>query len=94
MALYPFNRSKEVGVLGTRWVAGLLVGVAGAGEIICHVYGMSLAPAAYLIGVKRLSIFFSVILGGLLLRERPLLPRLLAAALMVMGVALLAFRDS
>ncbi len=65
-----------------------------AGEILCHVFGMSLAPAAYLIGVKRMSILFSVILGGLLLRERPFLPRLVAAVLMVTGVALIAFRGS
>jgi len=94
LALYPFNRERQAATLKTRWAAGLLVGAAVAGEIICHVFGMSLAPAAYLIGVKRLSILFSVILGGLLLRERPLLPRLAAAALMVAGVALLAFRGS
>ena len=55
---------------------------------------MALAPAAYLIGVKRLSILFSVILGGVFLQERPILPRLAAAALMVSGVALMAFRGS
>jgi drug/metabolite transporter (DMT)-like permease len=91
LAAYPFSRVREAKILKARWAAGLLVGAAVAGEIICHVYGMSLAPAAYLIGVKRLSILFSVILGGLLLKERPLLPRLMAAVLMVTGVALLAF---
>jgi drug/metabolite transporter (DMT)-like permease len=85
---------KEAPILSLRWAAGLLVGAAVAGEIICHVYGMSLAPAAYLIGVKRLNILFSVILGGLVLRERPWLPRLAAALLMVAGVALIALRGS
>ena len=94
LALYPFSRKREAQILTVRWAAGLLVGAAVAGEIICHVFGMSLAPAAYLIGVKRLSILFSVILGGLLLQERPLLPRLLAAVLMVTGVALMAFWGS
>ncbi len=94
LAAYPFSRVREGKTLAVRWVAGLLVGAAVAGEIICHVFGMSLAPAAYLIGVKRLNILFSVILGGLLLRERPLLPRLWAAVLMVTGVALIALRGS
>jgi drug/metabolite transporter (DMT)-like permease len=94
LAAYPFSRVREARTLAARWVAGLLVGAAVAGEIICHVFGMSLAPAAYLIGVKRLNILFSVILGGLILRERPFFPRLWAAVLMVTGVALIALRGS
>jgi drug/metabolite transporter (DMT)-like permease len=94
LAVYPVSRAREGGILASRWLLGLLVGVAVAAEILCHVFGMSLAPAAYLIGVKRLSILFSVILGGLLLQERPFRPRLVAAVLMVTGVALIAFRGS
>jgi drug/metabolite transporter (DMT)-like permease len=94
LAIYPISRAREGGILATRLVLALLVGVAVAGEILCHVFGMSLAPAAYLIGVKRLSILFSVILGGALLQERPFLPRLLAATLMVTGVVLIALRGS
>ncbi len=94
LAIYPVSGVKEGGILASRWVLGLLVGVAVTGEIMCHVFGMSLAPAAYLIGVKRMSILFSVILGGVLLQERPFLPRLVAAALMVTGVALIALRGS
>lgn len=94
LAAYPFSPVRQAKILTSRWTAAFLVGAAGAGEILCHVYGMSLAPAAYLIGVKRLSILISVILGGVFLQERPLLPRLLAAGLMVTGVALLAFWGS
>jgi len=90
LAMYPVSQVKEAQTLSARWAAGLLVGFAVAGESLCHVFGMSLAPAAYLIGVKRLNILFSVILGGVILRERPLLPRLAAALLMVTGVALIA----
>jgi drug/metabolite transporter (DMT)-like permease len=94
LAAYPLSRAREARILASRLALGLLVGVAVAGEILCHVYGMTLAPAAYLIGVKRMSILFSVILGGLVLQERPFLPRLVAAALMVMGVALITLRGS
>lgn len=94
LAAYPFSRVRQAWILKSRLAAGLLVGAAVAGEIICQVLGMSLAPAAYIIGVKRLSILFSVILGGLVLRERPLVPRLMAAVLMVTGVALIAWRGS
>lgn len=94
LAGYPLNRSREGKTLMSRYTAGILLGMAMAASIMCHVFGLSLAPTAYLIGVKRLSILFSVLLGGLLLRERPMLPRLLAAILMVAGVALIAFRGS
>ncbi len=94
LAAYPLSRAKEARILASRLALGLLIGVAVAGEIFCHVYGMTLAPAAYLIGVKRMSILFSVILGRLVLQERPFLPRLVAAALMVTGVALITLRGS
>ena len=41
--------------------------------------GVKLAPVTYLVAVKRLSLLISVALGGMWLRERPFLPRLLAA---------------
>ena len=94
LAGYPLSPVREGNLLRARWLAGLLVGLAAAAEIICHVFGMSLAPAAYLIAVKRTSILFSVVLGGWVLGERPLVPRLLASALMVTGVALIAWQGS
>ena len=41
---------------------------------------------------KRLSLLFSVLLGGMWLRERPLLPRFVAAVLMCSGVAMIALK--
>lgn len=93
LAGYPLTRVREGRVLKTRLFWGMVLGVAMTASIMCHVFGMALAPAAYLIGVKRLSILFSVLLGGMVLRERPLLPRLLAAGLMVAGVALVALNS-
>ncbi len=89
---YPFTRAREGKTLMSRYVVGIILGMVMAAGIMCHVFGLSLAPAAYLIGVKRLSILFSVLLGGLMLRERPILPRILAAALMVAGVGLIALQ--
>lgn len=93
-AAYPFSRIRQARALKSRLVVGIFLGVAVAVQIICQVFGMALAPAAYIIGVKRLSILCSVILGGLVLRERPIVPRLAAAVLMVTGVALIALRGS
>ena len=53
---------------------------------------MELAPAAYLVAVKRLSLLLSVLLGGLWLKERPFLPRIIGAGLMCAGVGLIALK--
>jgi len=90
LAGYPLTRTRESHALVSRGFWGLFLGSAMTISIMCHVFGMALAPASYLIGVKRLSILFTVLLGGLVLRERPILPRMAAAFLMVLGVALVA----
>jgi uncharacterized membrane protein len=53
-----------------------------------------LAPAAYLIARKRLSLLFSVLLGSLWLQERPFLPRVIGATLMVYGVVIIALQKT
>lgn len=92
VAGYPLTGNRQGRSLVTRAPFGFLLGGAMAVSIMCHVFGMALAPAAYLIGVKRLSILFTVLLGGLILKERPILPRILAAGLMVAGVMLVALQ--
>jgi drug/metabolite transporter (DMT)-like permease len=92
LTVYPLSNPRPGPALGARYRWGLIMGVFLAGSIFCHVYGMSLAPATYLIAVKRTSILFSVLLGGLWLKERPFLPRLLGAGLMCAGVLLIALR--
>jgi drug/metabolite transporter (DMT)-like permease len=87
---YPVSQPRPGPALWGRYKFGLVVGFCMAGSIFCHVYGIVRAPAAYMVAVKRLSILFSVLLGGLWLQERPFLPRLLGAGLMVAGVIIIA----
>ncbi|NPB09863.1 MAG: EamA family transporter [Thermodesulfobacteria bacterium] len=68
----------------------LLVGLAQSAMVICHMWAISLAPAAYMIAVKRLSVLFGVLMGGLVFREEALASRLLGAVLMLAGVFLIA----
>lgn len=63
-------------------------------SILSVAQGLTLAPAAYTIAVKRLSLLISVFLGGMWLKERPFLPRLLGAGLMCGGVILIALKGS
>lgn len=66
------------------------VGLSQSAMVICHMWAISLAPAAYMIAVKRLSVLFGVLAGGLFFKEEALLSRLLGAFLMLIGVFLIA----
>ena len=65
------------------------MGCCMAASILCHFHGISLAPAAYLIAVKRTSLLFSVLYGGLWLQEGEFSNRLTGAGFMVLGVILI-----
>jgi drug/metabolite transporter (DMT)-like permease len=89
---YPLSNPKPGKTLAARSRWGVILGLCLAAATFSQVYGLKMAPAAYLIAVKRTSVLFSVILGGLWLKERPIAPRLVGAALMVGGVMLIAFK--
>lgn len=56
-----------------------------------HVYAISVAPVALVLAVKRVSVFFAVLIGGRLFREGNLMRRLLATAIMIIGAVLIIF---
>ncbi len=85
---YPWS-SRPGRRLIKRPLWGVLVGCCMAASILCHFQGIHLAPAAYVIAIKRTSLLFSVLYGGLWLGEGQLLYRLLGAGCMVAGVALI-----
>lgn len=68
----------------------LLAGGLFAVMVYTHYLALETVQASYMIAVKRTSILFSVIYGGLFFGERKLLKCLMAAALMLVGVAMLA----
>jgi drug/metabolite transporter (DMT)-like permease len=88
---YPLARKPGQETIRSNWRWGLLLGFFVALSILTVARGLTLAPAAYMIGVKRLSLLFSVFLGGMWLKERPFLPRLAGAGLMTAGVIIIAF---
>lgn len=94
LAGYPLVRPRRGPVLKYNWRWGLVLGFFVALSILTVARGLTLAPAAYMIAVKRLSLLISVFLGGMWLQERPFLPRLLGAGLMTGGVILIALKGS
>ncbi len=47
------------------------------------------APVALVLSLKRISVFFAVLIGGKLFKEKHLLVRLIATAIMIMGAVLI-----
>lgn len=76
------------------WVWVALLGFFLTLSTVSLAVGLELAPAVYLISVKRLSLLFSVLLGGLFLKERPFLPRLAGVILMCAGVMLISLKGA
>lgn len=81
------------GSLGWDWlrrpVAGLGVGLCMSAMLVCHFWSLSLAPAAYMVAVKRLSIIMAVAYGGVFLKEARLAQHLMASGIMVAGAVLI-----
>ena len=63
----------------------LLAGIFMAGAQVTHFVSLGMAPAAYMISVKRLSMVFGVMLGWLVFREEHIRYRLFGASVMVVG---------
>jgi drug/metabolite transporter (DMT)-like permease len=91
---YPMFRKTGGLPLRSIWKWALVLGFFLALSILSVAQGLTLAPAAYMISVKRLSLLISVILGGMWLKEEPFLPRLLGVSLMCGGVILIALKGS
>ncbi|MGA2933805.1 MAG: DMT family transporter [Methanomicrobiales archaeon] len=74
---------------GAAVSAALALGLALAGETVAINLAYTLQIVPYVIAVKRLSILFSVLIGGFVFREEGIRYRILGALIMIAGVALI-----
>ena len=87
-ATMVWGRGLRRGVLsrpGRGMAAGLLLFAHAAG----HGWAISLTQASYMIAVKRLSIVFGMLYGGLWFGERQFAVRITGAAIMLAGAAVI-----
>ena len=92
MVPFVFRRGRNFGDLWKQWK---LLGVTGAFNAIAVTFQMmalTLAPVAQVIAVKRTSALISVLFGHFCFGEKGLRSRLLGAAIMVSGVAVMSLR--
>jgi len=73
---------------------GMVVGGILFLHAVLHGFAISMAKAAYMIAIKRLSILFSVLLGGILFNEASIRIRIIGAAMMVVGAAIIVILGS
>lgn len=83
------GRPRELRVLWRRPAWHLLLGVCMVAMVITHFIALQRVEVAYMIAVKRTSLLFGILFGALLFRESGLTRHLLAATLMLSGVALI-----
>lgn len=68
-----------------------LMGALTAAETMFQFHALQYAIVPYVIAVKRTSIIFSVIFGGVIFREKNIRKRVLASSLMFLGVLFILF---
>jgi drug/metabolite transporter (DMT)-like permease len=74
---------------GAALSAALVLGLVLVGETVLINFAYTLQIVPYVIAVKRLSILFSVLIGGIVFREGGIRYRILGALIMIGGVALI-----
>lgn len=89
LSLFTLWTPRAMHVLGRKPAIHLLIGALFSAMIVTHFMALERVATAYMISVKRTSILFGVLFGVVLFGEKNLLGRLAAAALMVIGVALI-----
>jgi drug/metabolite transporter (DMT)-like permease len=87
ITLFRVHRGTAVKQMTKSTLALLFTaGVFMAGAELTHFVAVSMAPVAYMISVKRLSLVFGVLLGWIFFGERNMVYRLTGASTMVCGV--------
>ena len=67
------------------------IGVCVAMMFVCQATSLKLGPVAYVVAIKRFSVLFSVLAGGVFLREQQLGARLAGSAVMLCGILCIAW---
>ena len=75
----------------THWKILFAIGSAVALMFACQATAMNLGPVTYVVALKRLSILFSVLAGGLLLSESAFWSRMTGTVVILIGVICVSF---
>jgi|SRR5690554_1800104 len=89
--LFRKNKSSVLKIVADKnimfWI--LLVAIFTVGYRYTQIEATKLAPVALVLSIKRISVFFSSVIGGRIFKEKNLIIRASAAAVMIAGTLLL-----
>ncbi len=87
-----WRRKRELGMIGARsWMIGLGGGVASSVAYGLAIHAKTIAPVALVSALRETSVVIAALIGTMLFAERPVLPRLLASCVVVLGIVAIAF---
>ena len=66
-----------------------MAGLLFFAHVLLHAFAIALTKAAYMIAVKRLSVIFGLVYGGLVFQEKNIAMRTLGTLLMVAGAVMI-----
>ena len=93
LSIIVFLRPGAVGrakaVIGSKLMWG--IGLSQTGMIATHVLAISMAPAAHMVSIKRSSLFFGVLYGITVFKEKDARYRIPGSLVMLAGVIVLGF---
>ena len=93
LVLWTIGKTRPA-TLGRHPFKGLAAGALMFLHSLLHGYAISIAKAAYMIAVKRFSILFGVLYGGLIFKETNIPVRFSGAALMLSGAVLILLKGT
>jgi drug/metabolite transporter (DMT)-like permease len=94
IAVFGLREPKSMRVLLRPRAAAVIIGALMAAMVVTHFLALERIQTAYMISVKRSSILFGILFGAMLFGDKRLAQHLSAGAVMVAGVALIAFQKA
>jgi uncharacterized membrane protein len=83
------RHATTVNLKGRNRIWLILGGLSMALSMLAHFHAIELVPVSYMIAVKRTSLIFSVLYGGLIFKEEHIKQRLLGTSIMLSGAVIL-----
>ena len=75
-------------------VKGAVAGILFFSHVVFHGFAIAITKAVYMISVKRLSVLFSIIYGGMLFKEKNLIIRFCGTLLMFIGAIFILLKGA
>ena len=84
-----FKLGKDFKKIPSSFKKILPISISNSAEIITYMFAIQITLVSYVISIKRLSIFFGILIGYFIFKEKNIKPKLAGAFVMIIGVLLI-----